>query len=81
VEQEHKIVGYEEVTVPAGTFKTYRIDAILRTQSGLYGEVSYWVNSDGYFVKQVRRAQSRGRDGRTLDSSWIKEAARIHRPR
>jgi uncharacterized caspase-like protein len=54
VTYEHKVVARETITVPAGTFDTYRIDA--RGQSvgeagfylGLFGIV--WVDAQGLFV-------------------------------
>lgn len=77
VEQDMKVVAFEEVTVPVGTMKAYRIESKLRTFNGVYGEITYWVNSNGSIVKLVRKA--RLRNGR--DDSWIREVVRAHRPR
>jgi hypothetical protein len=77
LEQEMKVVAYEEIQIPAGTFKTYRLQAVLRSHTGLYGNVDYWVSETGAVLRYVRRARlANGRD-----NSWIREVVRVHRPR
>ncbi|TWO71845.1 caspase family protein [Caenimonas sedimenti] len=77
VEQDMKVVAYEDVTIPVGTLKAYRIESSLRTQSGVFGTGTIWVNSNGAVVKLVRKA--RLPNGR--DDSWTREVVRVHRPR
>lgn len=77
IEQEMKVVAYEEIQIPAGTFKTYKLQAVLRSQTGLYGNVDYWVSETGAVLRYARRA----RLGNGRDHSWTREAVRVHRPR
>jgi hypothetical protein len=77
VEQEMKVVAYEEIQIPAGTFKAYKLQAVLRSQTGLYGNVDYWVSETGAVLRYARRA----RLGNGRDHSWTREAVRVHRPR
>lgn len=78
VEQEIKITGYEPYKLPDGkTIGTYTMEAVLRTQGGLYGNIKYWVSGTGAIIRYERRA----RLGNGRDSSWIREVVRIHRPR
>lgn len=81
VEQEMKVVAYEQITVVAGTMSAYRVEGILRTQSGASGKITYWITSNGSIVKLVREVKIRRRDGGTRDDSWTREVLRIHKPR
>lgn len=81
VEQDMKVVAYEQVTVPAGTMYAYRIEADLRSYRGLSGKLTYWVDSQGTIAKYVRKARVSLSNGVTRDSSWTREVARIHKPR
>ena len=77
VENDIKVVAYEDITVPIGTMKAYRMESTLRSQQGLYGEVTYWVNENGIILRTVRRA----RLPNGQDSSWIREIGRLKRDR
>lgn len=81
VEQEMKVVAYEQITVVAGTMSAYRVEGILSTQSGASGKITYWITSNGSIVKLVREVKIRRRDGGTRDDSWTREVLRIHKPR
>ncbi|MFY3385875.1 caspase family protein [Paracidovorax sp. MALMAid1276] len=81
MEQDMRVVAYEQVSVPAGTLPAYRIEAELRSYRGLSGKLTYWVDSNGLILKMVRRARVSLPNGVTHDSSWTREVARIHRPR
>lgn len=81
VEQDMKVTAYEQVTVPAGTMYAYRIEATLRSYRGLSGTLTYWVDSNGTIPKYIRRAKVTSHLGRTMDTSWTREAVRIYKPR
>ncbi|KZT16522.1 hypothetical protein A1D30_13845 [Acidovorax sp. GW101-3H11] len=81
VEQDMRVVAYEEITVPAGTMYAYRIEASLRSYRGLSGKLTYWVDSRGTIAKYVRRAKVSVANGATRDNSWTREVVRIHKPR
>lgn len=61
--------AFEEVTVAAGTFKAWRVQAHASTQTGLRADVTAWVTPGLGTVRWERRA--RHRDGR--DDSWTRE--------
>jgi hypothetical protein len=65
-EQQFKIVAYEEVQVPAGTFKAYRIESDLNTQTGLRGKLTDWVVPSIGPVKHKRSMRLRNGS----DASW-----------
>lgn len=81
VEQDMRVVAYEQITVPAGTMYAYRIEANLRSYRGLSGKLTYWVDSRGTIAKYVRRAKVSVANGATRDNSWTREVVRIHKPR
>lgn len=61
--------AFEDVTVAAGTFKAWRVQAQASTQTGLRADVTAWVTQGLGTVRLERRA--RHRDGR--DDSWTRE--------
>lgn len=77
VEQAMKVLAYEEITVPAGTFKAYKLHAEMRSQDGTYGNIHYWVGESGAVLRYERRA----RRANGADHSWIRDVVRFHRPR
>lgn len=55
-----KIVAFEEVTVPAGTFKTYKIELNSDLQSGERFKGTFWVEPGwGLAVKTLREVRPR----------------------
>lgn len=75
VQTDLKVAAYEEIATPAGTFKAWRIEGVLRNEAGLYGELRYWVNGNGVVVRLERKA----RLANGADDSWIREAGRTQR--
>jgi hypothetical protein len=59
VENDSRVTAYEEVTVPAGTFKAYRIESQIRAQSGLVGQHTTWFVKGYGPVRVVRKARTR----------------------
>jgi hypothetical protein len=62
IDVESTIVRREQVTVPLGTFDTYRIEITLIYQTGARAKVTYWYEPGwGYAVRWSREFRS-GRD-------------------
>ncbi|PJI95705.1 caspase domain-containing protein [Acidovorax sp. 69] len=72
-EEDSFVVGYEDIEVPAGRFKAWRIETKMRTEGGLFAQITNWVTSDGRLVKYVRKGRTR--DGK--DASWMREMTRF----
>jgi hypothetical protein len=54
-EEEFKVVDFEEITTPAGTFKTFKIEATSIQQNGNRIKRTYWVEPGwGVNIKSSR---------------------------
>ena len=63
-DDEMKVVALEDVLVPAGKFKTYKIEMNSKFETGAKVHLTYWVDVDtGMKVKRTREVfRSRGRN-------------------
>ncbi len=59
VREDHvEIVAYEEITVPAGTFKAYKLVMKSKISNGNYALNTYWVEPGwGFKIKSIRQVQ------------------------
>ena len=77
VEVEGRVLAYEEIKVPAGTFKAYKIELVSINAWGYRAQVTAWVSPDiGFSLKTVfegRNVRFGGAD------SWTEEAISITR--
>lgn len=63
-DEEVKIVALEEVTVPAGTFKAYRLELNGRLSNGTQVNLTYWAQPGwGLPIKILREIRPRGGAG------------------
>ena len=61
VEIRGKVVARETITVPAGTFDTYKMEMEQTGQDGESLKITYWGQPDwGVAVRQIRDIQTRG---------------------
>jgi hypothetical protein len=75
VEQDLKVVAYEPITVAAGTFQAYRIEAQVLNETGQRGTVTQWVAEDGVMLKTQRRV----RTANNQVDAWDMELVRAQR--
>ena len=56
LQSDVKIIGIEEITVPAGTFKTFRVSQVQRLSNGIiYNKLDCWYEPDwGMSIKCLR---------------------------
>lgn len=54
-EESFKIVGFEEITIPAGTFKAFKIQSSVMLQSGFRAERTYWAEPGWAVVLKSKR--------------------------
>jgi hypothetical protein len=76
VEDEGQVLAIETITVPAGTFKTFKIERNSINRAGARTKNTYWMLPDfGFVIKQTMEV--RRRNGRA--DLWSEEAASITR--
>jgi Caspase domain len=76
VEDEGRVVAVETITVPAGTFKTFKIERNSVNRGGARTKNVYWMLPDfGFILKQTMEV--RRRNGST--DLWSEEAVSITR--
>jgi Caspase domain len=76
VEDEGQVLAIETITVPAGTFKTFKIERNSINRAGARTKNTYWMLPDfGFIVKQTMEA--RRRNGKA--DLWSEEAISITR--
>jgi hypothetical protein len=58
-EDEIKIVAFEDVIVPAGTFKAYKLEMNSILQNGTRIKLTYWVQpNSGLYIKLIREVRA-----------------------
>ena len=65
--EEFRVVGYEQITVPAGTFWTYKIERTAITLFGNKATNIQWFSPDfGVAIKRLRKTEPVKRLGMAL---------------
>ncbi len=67
-EDEFKIISFEEITTPAGTFKTFKLEASSMLQNGTRIKRTYWVEPSWGGSLKASRDVTPPRGGRTRES-------------
>jgi hypothetical protein len=67
-EEEFKVIGFEEITVPAGVFKTYKIEATAMLENGVTATRTYWVEPGWGVNIKTKRAVRQRRGPATLET-------------
>jgi hypothetical protein len=76
IEEEGHVLALEALTVPAGTFKAYKIEVNSTNRNGAHIKSTYWMLPDfGFPIKQ--RIEMHRPNGRA--ESWTEEALSITR--
>lgn len=67
IEADVKIVGTEIITVPAGTFKTFKVNQVQKESSGaIFNTLNCWYEANSGFTVKCTRDFPLGRYGRPL---------------
>ncbi len=76
VEDEGRVVAIETITVPAGTFKTFKIERNSVNRNGAHTKNVYWMLPDfGFILKQTMEVRRRNGSA----DLWSEEAVAITR--
>lgn len=67
-EEDFKVVGFEEITLPAGTFKAFKIEAASMMQNGNRVMRTYWVEPGWGVTLKTQRVVIPQRGGQTRES-------------
>jgi hypothetical protein len=71
-DEDFKVVGLENLTTPAGTFKAFKLEAIAIQQSGARVKRTYWVEPGWGVILKVSRVitppNAYGSNGQTRDT-------------
>lgn len=66
---ESRIVALEEVSIPAGHFKAYRLELVAFEEDGTYVKLTRWMLPDwGFPIKMHREIRRRGNGGLELET-------------
>ncbi len=76
VEDEGQVIAIESITVPAGTFKTFKIERNSVNRAGVRTKNTYWMLPDfGFIIKQQMEVRRR----RGNPELWSEEAVSLTR--
>lgn len=76
VEVQSRIRSREQVTVPAGTFETYKIETTMRDQWGRTSKLTYW-NQPAFGISVKLTFERRNRNGQIITSTVRELTSRL----
>lgn len=68
---DFRVMAFENITVPAGTFKAYPIEGTSRTSSGGYQTETYWIDPQRMLI--LKDAWTYWNSAKQLTDSYVRE--------